>query len=84
VVSFRYAVDKQLRGAVMDFASDSHHTNPWAADLYWRARHPGKSHSHATRILARAWLHVLWRCWQDHQPYDPTKHRAYQSITSAA
>jgi len=61
VVSFRYAVDKQLRGAVMDFAGDSHHANPWAAHLYWRACHRGKSHSHATRILARAWLHVLLR-----------------------
>jgi len=48
VVSFRYAVDKQLRGAVMDFAGDSHHANPWAADLYWRARRRGKCHSHAT------------------------------------
>jgi len=43
VVSFRYAVDKQLRGAVMDFAGDSHHANPRAADLYWTARHRGKS-----------------------------------------
>ena len=37
VVAFRWAVDKQLRGAVIDFAGDSHHANPWAADLYRRA-----------------------------------------------
>ena len=80
VIGFRWAVDKQLRGAVMDFAGDSHHANPWAADLYWKARHRGKDHSHATRILARAWLLVIWRCWQDHETYDPARHRAYQAL----
>jgi transposase len=80
VIGFRWAVDKQLRGAVMDFAGDSHHANAWAADRYWKARDRGKDHSHATRILARAWLLVIWRCWQDHQPYDPTQHRAYQAL----
>jgi transposase len=33
IVAFRWAVDKQLRGVVIDFAGDSHHANPWAADL---------------------------------------------------
>jgi transposase len=80
VVSFRWAVDKQLRGAVTDFAGDSHHANPWAADLYQRARDRGHDHPHAVRILARAWLHVIWRCWQDGVPYDPTKHGALQAI----
>ena len=31
----------------------------------------GQRHPHAVRILARAWLHVIWRCWQDHQPTTP-------------
>lgn len=34
VVSFHWAVDRQLRGAIIDFAGDSHHANPWAADFY--------------------------------------------------
>jgi transposase len=71
VVSFRWAVDKQLRGAVTDFAGDSHTANAWAADLYRRARDRGHDHPHAVRILARAWLHVIWRCWQDREPYKP-------------
>ena len=25
-------------------------------------------------FLGRAWLRVLWRCWQDEVPYDPAKH----------
>ena len=26
------------------------------------------------RILARAWVRVLWHMWQDRTPYDVTKH----------
>jgi transposase len=48
IVAFRWAVDKQLRGAVIDFAGDS------------------------------------WRCWQDRVPYDPTKHRALQTVLNRA
>lgn len=77
-VTFRWAVDKQLRDAVCDFAADSRKANPWAAQLYNDAITRGKDHPHATRILARAWLYIIWHCWQDHTPYDPTKHRALQ------
>ena len=80
VVTFRWAADRQLRGAVIDFAGDSHHANAWAADLYQRARARHLDHPHATRILARAWLHIIWRCWQDRLPYDPAKHRALQTV----
>src|SRR5215207_7685384 len=79
-VSFRWACDKQLRGAVTDFAADSRHANPWATDLYHRARTRGHDHPHAVRILARAWLFVIWHCWQNHTAYDPTQHNALQRI----
>lgn len=79
-VGFRWAADKQLRDAVCDFAGDSRRANPWAADLYNRARARGHDHPHAVRILARAWLHIIWRCWHDEVTYDPTKHRALQNL----
>jgi transposase len=79
-VGFRWAADKQLRDAVCDFAGDSRHANPWAADLYRRARARGHDHPHAVRILARAWLHVIWRCWQTNTPYDPARHGALQTL----
>lgn len=63
-VGFRWACDKQLRDAVTDFAGDSRHANPWAADLYNRAIARGHDHPHAVRILARAWLYVIWHCRQ--------------------
>lgn len=77
-VTFRWACDKQLRDAVTDFAGDTRHANPWAADLYTRARDRGHDHPHAVRILARAWLFVIWHCWQDDTAYDPTQHKALQ------
>lgn len=81
-VTFRFACDKQLRDAVNDFAADSRHANPWAAHLYQQARNRGHDHPHAVRILARAWLHIIWHCWQDNTPYNPDKHRALRQITT--
>jgi len=80
VVGFRWSCDKQLRDAVTDFANGSRDSNPWAADLYNRSRARGHDHAHAIRILARAWLHVIWHCWQDGLAYDPETHRALQRV----
>lgn len=80
-VGFRWACDKQLRDAVTDFAGDSRRANPWAADLYTRARARGHDHPHAVRILARAWLNIIWHCWQDGLAYDPAKHGGLQRLT---
>ena len=79
-VSFRWSCDKQLRDAVTDFAGDSRRASPWAADLYNRARARGHDHPHAVRILARAWLFVIWHCWQDETAYNPARHRALQTL----
>ena len=75
VVTFRWACDKKLRDAVIDFANDSRRASPWASAIYDRHIAAGKTHQHATRILARAWLRVIWRCWQDRTAYDPANHR---------
>ena len=79
-VTFRWAVSKQLRDAVCDFADGSRHASPWAAKIYNDAITRGKDHPHAVRILARAWLYVIWDCWQHHAAYDPAQHRALQRL----
>lgn len=84
VVSFRYAVDKKLRNALCDFAGDSWRGNTWAETRYRQLRADGKTHQHATRILARTWAQIIWRCWQDGLAYDPDKHRGLQHLTAAA
>jgi transposase len=80
IVAFRWAVDKHLRDAVCNFAGDSRLANPWAADLYQQARARGKKHNHAVRILARAWITVIWKCWTTGTPYQPDQHRALQTL----
>jgi transposase len=75
VARFRYACNKNLRNATSVLADTSRHHNPWAADIYQRARARGHTHPHAIRILGRAWLRIIWRIWQDQTPYDPTRHR---------
>ncbi len=82
IVGFRWSCDKQLRDAVTDFAADSRRGNAWAADLYDRARARGHDHAHAVRILTRAWLQIIWHCWQNNVPYNPNQHRALQRLTT--
>jgi transposase len=79
-VTFRWSCDKQLRDAVTDFAGDTRRASPWADDLYQRARARGHDHPHAVRILARAWLFVIWHCWQDQTTYNPARHKALQRL----
>jgi len=74
--AFRWACDKRLRNHLAVLADSSRHHHPWANDIYQRARDRGCDHPHACRILGRAWTRILWRCWQDRVPYDPTQHRA--------
>jgi hypothetical protein len=77
---FRWACDHRLREAFCVLADSSRRHNPWAADIYDRARARGASHQHAARILGRAWCQVIWRLWQDHDTYDPARHTARQRL----
>jgi transposase len=81
--TFRRAVSHELRDAVCDFADGSRHDSPWAAGIYAAARDRGKDHPHAVRILARAWIYVIWRCWHDGAAYDPARHAALQRVLDA-
>ena len=74
VAAFRWACDKRLRDAVACLANSTRHTHPWARGVYLGARARGLEHPHAIRVLGRAWLRVLWRCWQDEVAYEPAKH----------
>jgi transposase len=78
--TFRWACDKRLRKHMCVLADSTRHWHPWARDVYQRARARGCDHPHAIRILGRAWTRVLWRCWQDHTPYDPTQHTALNKL----
>jgi transposase len=79
-VYFRWACNKRFRAAITTFAGNSRHASPWAAKIYNDARASGKDHPHAVRILARAWIRVIYRCWLDGVPYDPARHGAATAL----
>lgn len=83
-VSFRWACNKRLRSAVCGWADNSRRSSPWASDVYTRARARGCDHPHAVRILARAWIRVLWRAWASRTPYDAALHGGVKRLVTAA
>lgn len=82
-VRFRWACNTRLRAAPTTFAGHSRHASAWGAALDRRALSRGCAHPHAIRILARAWVRVLWRCWRDRTPYEVTRHRAAMALAVA-
>ena len=82
-VGFRWACNKRLRRALTLFAHNSRRASPWAAHVYEQARARGCAHPHALRILARAWVRVLWRAWSQGELYDPERHRAARKLQIA-
>lgn len=83
VAAFRRACDKRLRRAVATLAESTRQHNPWARDVYLRARARGCEHAHAIRVLGRAWVRVIFRMWQDGVPYDPARHGSLRRLRSA-
>jgi len=81
-VAFRWACNHRLRRAITCLADNSRHANDWARGIYQAARIRGCDHPHAIRILARAWLRVIWRAWTDRKPYDPELHLSALKIKS--
>jgi transposase len=83
-VAFRWACNKRLRSAITTWADNSRRASPWANDLYARARARGCDHPHAVRVLARAWIRVLWRAWTTKTPYDAAQHGGAKRFATAA
>lgn len=82
-VGFRWACNTRFRNAMATHADNSRHASPWAAGVYQAAIDRGADHPHAVRILARAWIRVIFRCWQDGVAYDPARHGAARRLADA-
>jgi len=74
-VCFRHATNAKARQALTLYADNSRHASPWAERIYRQARARGCRHPHAVRILARAWLRIIWACWHTNTTYDPARRR---------
>jgi transposase len=71
-VHYRWSCPKFLRQTFHEWALHSMASSAWAKDHYKQLRAKGKSHHSAVRALAFKWIRILFRCWQDHQPYNAT------------
>ncbi len=84
----RRACNKVLRATVHLWANASRATCEWAQAYYERKRQEGHSHASALRCLAKRWLKILWRMWQNGEKYDESAHlenlRRRGSLTAAA
>jgi transposase len=72
--ALRRGCDHRLRNAIATLADSTRHRHPWAHATYQRATNRNHDHPRAIRTLGHNWTTILWRCWQDHTPYDPTRH----------
>jgi transposase len=73
-VHWRWSVSTFLRQTFHEFAHHSILHTPWARAFYHAQRARGKTHHVAVRALAFKWIRILWRCWQDHTPYDDARY----------
>jgi transposase len=73
-VHIRWGCDVVLRHTVHLWADCSRKTSAWAQAYYSRKREQGMGHAAALRCLGKRWLRILWRMWQDRQPYNESLH----------
>lgn len=65
----RYLCPKFHRQSFHEYAKVSVLRSRWAAAYYLQQRTKGSQHHTAVRALAFKWQRIIWRCWQDHKPY---------------
>jgi transposase len=72
----RYLCPKFHRQSFHEYAKESILWSRWAAAYYLQQRTKGSPHHTAVRALAFKWQRIIWRCWQDRQPYDEKTYEA--------
>ena len=72
----RYLCPKFHRQSFHEYAKESVLWSRWAAAFYLQQRKKGNPHHTAVRALAFKWQRIIWRYWQDRQPYDELKYEA--------
>jgi Transposase/Transposase IS116/IS110/IS902 family len=76
VVKMRFHCQRGARHVLHQYAQSSLRKCAWAATFYEQQRKAGKTHSGALRSLANKWLRILFRMWQERQPYDEAAYLA--------
>jgi transposase len=72
----RYLCPKFHRQSFHEYAKASLRSSRWAAAYCLQQRTKGSPHQTAVRALAFKWQRVIWRCWQNHTPYQEAIYEA--------
>ena len=72
----RYCCPRFHRQSFHEYAKESVLWCRWAGAYYLQQRSKGCHHHTAVRALAFKWQRILWRCWQNHTPYDDARYEA--------
>jgi transposase len=75
-VHMRWSCPKLLRQSWHEFANCSIRFCPWALECYQDYRKRNIDHHEAVRKLAFKWQRIVWRMWQERQPYDELRYQA--------
>jgi transposase len=73
-VHWRWNAPLFARQTLMEWAGLSVQASVWANAYYQQQRAKQKGHAVILRSLAFKWLRILWRCWQNRQPYDESRY----------
>ena len=74
-VHIRWSCPKFLRQSWHEFANASIKYSTWAGPCYQQFREK-MNHHEAVRKLAYKWQRIIWRMWQQRQPYDEARYLA--------
>lgn len=74
VVEKRLACPRFLRQTFQEYAAQSIKKPGWARNYYLRLRARGVKHYAAVRAVAYKWIRIMFRCWQEQEPYSEEKY----------
>jgi len=73
-VHWRWNASSFLRQTLVEWAGQTVLYSTWARTYYFRQKRYGKKHQTILRALAFKWIRIIWRCWQNHEPYDESRY----------
>ncbi|MFY9925688.1 MAG: transposase [Opitutaceae bacterium] len=74
-IHWRWLAPVFLRQTFTEWAGQTVLHSPWARAYYFRQKRLGKTRNVILRALAFKWIRILWRCWQNHEPYDEARYQ---------
>jgi len=71
---WRWHAPTFLRQSLVEWAGQTVVYCPWAKAYYEQMKAKDKGHWAILRALAFKWVRILWKCWQEHTPYDEARY----------